>query len=186
MSAPLSVLTQIARPYASALFDLAQEANTIEETEKNLDAVQGLIDSSPDFARLISSPAISNDEKRTAIEAILAKATTSELVANTILVVARNGRLFTLPAIISAFKAHAAEARNEVRADVTSAAPLTQQQEAELARVLKDKVGKTVSLNTRVDESLIGGLVVKVGSQMIDTSLKTKLSAMKIAMKGVS
>lgn len=186
MSATLSVLTGIARPYAAALFDLASEAKAVEATEKDLDAISGLIASSDDFARFLKSPTISADAKRDALEAILQKAQTSTLVANTLRLVAKNGRLFALPAIIAAYKALAAEARNEIAADVVSATALTGAQEQELVRVLKDKLGKDISLNTSVDESLIGGLVVKVGSKMIDTSLKTKLSAMKIAMKGIS
>lgn len=186
LSATLSVLSTIARPYAAALFDLASDAKAVEGTEKDLDALSGLIASSDDFSRFLQSPTISSDAKREALEAILAKAQPSELVSNTLRLVAKNGRLFALPAIISAFKALAAESRNELTADVASATALTAAQEKELAEVLKGRLGKDVILNTRVDESLIGGLVVKVGSQMIDTSLKTKLSAMKIAMKGIS
>ena len=186
MSATLSVLTGIARPYAAALFELASDAKAVEATEKSLDVISGLIASSDDFSRFLKSPAISTEDKRDALEAILQKAGIAELVANTLRLVARNGRLFVLPAIISAFKGLAAAARNEIAADVVSATKLTTAQEKELAKVLKAKLGKDVTLRTTVDESLIGGLVVKVGSQMIDTSLKTKLSAMKIAMKGIS
>lgn len=186
LSATLSVLSQIARPYATALFDLASEAKSVEDTEKSLDAIAALIESSPDFAKFLQSPTITAEKKRDVLEAILAKAGTSDLVGNTLRLVAQNGRLFAVPTIISTYKDLAALARNEVSADVVSAAPLSDAQAKELAKVLKDKIGKTVSLNKRVDESLIGGLIVKVGSQMIDTSLKTKLSAMKIAMKGVS
>jgi F-type H+-transporting ATPase subunit delta len=100
-------------------------------------------------------------------------------------VVARNGRLFALPEIIKAFRERAADARGEVTADVTSATPLSASQLTTLAATLKAKIGKAVTLNQHVDPSLIGGLVVKVGSQMIDSSLKTKLTAMKIAMKEV-
>ena len=186
MSATLSVLSQIARPYAAALFDLANDTKTIEKTEADLDALAALIAESDDFSRFLSSPAISAETKRDTLDALLEKIGLSELVANTLRLIARNNRLFTLPAMIAAFKAMAADARGEVSADVTSAAPLSAAQKSELEKVLAEKVGKTISLHTRVDESLIGGLVVKVGSKMIDTSLKTKLSAMKIAMKGVS
>lgn len=186
LSATQSVLTGIARPYAAALFELASDAKAVEATEKSLDVISGLIASSDDFSRFLKSPAISTEDKRDALEAILQKAGIAELVANTLRLVARNGRLFVLPAIISAFKGLAAAARNEIAADVVSATKLTTAQEKELAKVLKAKLGKDVTLRTTVDESLIGGLVVKVGSQMIDTSLKTKLSAMKIAMKGIS
>ncbi len=186
MSATRSVLSQIARPYGSALFDLAKEAKSVEATEKDLDAVNDLIESSDDFSRFLVSPTITTDAKSAALNAIIDKTKPSELVGNTLRLVARNGRLFALAAIIAEYKRLAAESRNEVSAEVTSAAPLSNAQEKDLAKVLKDKIGKDITLITRVDESLIGGLVVKVGSQMIDTSLKTKLSAMKIAMKGVS
>lgn len=186
MSAPRSVLSKIARPYGSALFDLASEAKAVEAVEADLDAVARLIESSDDFSRFLVSPTIATDVKSTALSSIIEKTNPHELVANTLRLVARNGRLFALSEIIAEYKRLAAESRNEVSAEVTSAAPLTKEQENELAAVLKDKIGKDVSLIANVDESLIGGLVVKVGSQMIDTSLKTKLSAMKIAMKGVS
>lgn len=186
LSATRSVLSKIARPYASALFDLASEAGALPAVEADLDTVSGLIESSDDFSRFLVSPAITNDVKSAALASIIEKAKPVELVANTLNLVARNGRLFALSAIIVEFKRLAAEARNEISAEVVSASALTDAQQAELAKVLQSKVGKSVSLHTRVDDSLIGGLIVKVGSQMIDTSLKTKLSAMKIAMKGVS
>lgn len=186
MSATRSVLSKIARPYGSALFDLASEAKSVEAVEADLDGVAGLIESSDDFSRFLFSPTITPDVKSAAIGSIIDKTGPHDLVANTLRLVAQNGRLFALSEIIVEFKRLAAESRNEVSAEVVSAAPLTDAQQAELAKVLKDKIGKDVSLIAHVDESLIGGLVVKVGSQMIDTSLKTKLSAMKIAMKGVS
>ena len=132
-----------------------------------------------------NSPVISADSKSGAVDAILGRNNVHPTVANFLKVVARNGRLFALPAIIRAFRQLAAEERGEVSADVTSAAPLSKSQLASLADTLKAKIGKTVTLTEHVDPSLIGGLVVKVGSQMIDSSLKTKLTAMKIAMKEV-
>ena len=128
---------------------------------------------------------INTEAKAQAIDAILVKAKADKTVSNFVKVVARNGRLFALPAIIEAFRAKAAAARGEVAAEVTSAAPLSAAQAKTLADTLKGKIGKSVTLTQHVDPSLIGGLVVKVGSQMIDSSLKTKLTAMKIAMKEV-
>ena len=119
------------------------------------------------------------------MDAILAKAGVTVTVANFIRVVAHNGRLFILPAVIAAFRELAAKARGEVAAEVTSASPLSREQVTSLAATLKQKIGKTVTLQEHIDASLIGGLIVKVGSQMIDSSLKTKLTAMKIAMKEV-
>ena len=185
MSAPSSVLAHIAKPYAHALFDLAVEAKAVLKVEKGLGEVARLIDTSEDFKSLLASPVISSDVKSDVVDAILAKAGFIDVVANFLRTVARNGRLFVLPAMISSFKDLAAEARDELRAEVTSAAPLNKKQTADLARTLKSKMGKTVTLNTNVDPSLIGGLIVKVGSKMIDSSLKTKLTAMKIAMKEV-
>lgn len=185
MAAQDSVLTQIARPYASALFDIADSAKSIPEVEAGLIALAALANDSPDFSRFLRSPVINADQKATAILAILSRAKAEKTVTNFVNVVARNGRLFALPEIIKAFRERAAEARGEVAADVTSAVALTADQVSTLADTLKAKLGKSVTLNQHVDPSLIGGLVVKVGSQMIDSSLKTKLTAMKIAMKEV-
>jgi len=185
LSASSSVLAQIARPYAAALFELAEESESIAEIEQSLDAVGTLIEESEEFSKFLRSPVISSDEKREAMDAIVQKTDLPEAVSNFLQLVARNGRLFALPAMISEFKKLAADARGELKAEVTSAAPLSKAQLESLSQTLKDKIGKTVALDTHVDPSLIGGLVVKLGSRMIDTSLKTKLSAMKIAMKEV-
>jgi F-type H+-transporting ATPase subunit delta len=180
-----SVLTQIARPYAAALFDLAQADNSVAEVEAGLDQLLALANESPDFARFLRSPVINTEEKAQAVRVLLAKAKPHTIVGNFVQVVARSGRLFALPTMIAAFKQRAAAHRGEVTADVTSAAKLSAAQLKSLADTLKQKIGKTVTLTEHVDPSLIGGLVVKVGSQMIDSSLKTKLTAMKIAMKEV-
>lgn len=176
---------QIARPYAQALFDLAAGENSLEAVERGLLDIVRLADESPDFSRFLRSPVISADDKGTAMEAILQRADAHPTVANFVRVVARNGRLFVLPTIIQNFRALAAAARGEIAADVTSATPLSEAQRTTLAAALKQKIGKTVSLTEHVDASLIGGLMVKVGSRMIDSSLKTKLSAMRVAMKEV-
>ncbi|MDF2982366.1 MAG: synthase subunit delta [Devosia sp.] len=185
MAAQNSVLTQIARPYASALYDLAAADGSVAAVEQGLVNLLALSEQSPDFARFLRSPVINTEEKAQAIHAVLERAKAHTTVGNFVKVVARNGRLFALPAIIQAFRERAAGARGEVNADVTSATPLTAAQVKTLADTLKAKIGKSVTLNQHVDPSLIGGLVVKVGSQMIDSSLKTKLTAMKIAMKEV-
>ena len=186
MAAQNSVLIHIARPYANALFELAQGDGNLTEVEQGLVAVSKLAADSPDFGRFLRSPVITADDKATALDAILAKAGgVHPLVSNFVRLVARNGRLFALTNIITVFRELAAKARGEVTADVTSAEALSKDQLKKLADTLKDKIGKTVTLNEHVDPALIGGLVVKVGSQMIDSSLKTKLQAMKIAMKEV-
>lgn len=185
MAAQNSVLTQIARPYASALFDLAKSENQLAQVETGLSDISRLIGESEEFSRYLRSPVINADTKAQALDAILAKASVNGLVSNFLRIVAKNGRLFALDQIIVVFRELAAADRGETTADVTSAAPLSADQVKALAETLKAKLGKTVTLNQFVDPSLIGGLQVKVGSQLIDSSLKTKLAAMKIAMKEV-
>jgi len=185
LSANNSVLSHIARPYASALFDLAGEAGELAAVEAGLDQVAQLAGTSGDFASFLRSPVISADDKSAAIAAIIKKAGAIGLVANFLSLVARNRRLFALVAMIGEFKRLAAGARGEMRAEITSATPLSAAHKKGLAAALKKKLGNSIALDTRVDPTLIGGLQVKVGSQMIDTSLRTKLTAMKMAMKEV-
>ncbi|VAW22154.1 ATP synthase delta chain [hydrothermal vent metagenome] len=186
MSTSSSVVAHIARPYARALFDLATEEKNVPEVEKSLDELGVLIGQSEDFSDFLKSPVISADIKTAIIDKIVARAGFPEIVANFIRLVAKNDRLLVLPAIIPAFGELAAKQRGEVRAEITSATPLNKQQLSSLGAVLKKQIGKSVKLDTNIDPSLIGGLMVKVGSRMIDSSIKTKLTAMKIAMKEVS
>ncbi|NOZ33083.1 MAG: F0F1 ATP synthase subunit delta [Alphaproteobacteria bacterium] len=185
LSANNSVLSHIARPYASALFDLAGEAGELADVEAGLDQVAQLAGTSDDFASFLRSPVISADDKSATIAAIIKKAGAIGLVANFLSLVARNRRLFALVTMIGEFKRLAAGARGEMRAEITSATPLSAAHKKGLAVALKKKLGNSIALDTRVDPTLIGGLQVKVGSQMIDTSLRTKLTAMKMAMKEV-
>ncbi|WP_210310472.1 F0F1 ATP synthase subunit delta [Devosia pacifica] len=179
------MLVQIARPYASALFDVARSENQLASVETALSDVSRLLGESEDFSTFLKSPAITTEAKASAMNTIIERSQTNPLVANVLRLMARNGRLFVLPQMIEAFKAMAAESRGEITADVTSASPLNDGQVSALRDALAARVGKSVTLNQHVDASLIGGLQVKIGSQMIDSSLKTKLSAMKIAMKEV-
>ncbi len=175
----------VAERYATALFDLAVEQRSVKEVEADVDAITGLINESADLKRLIVSPVFSADDQARAVGAVLERAGVTGLVGNIIRVMAGNRRLFVLPAVISGFKQLAAKQRGEVAAEVTSAEPLSDKQVAELRAALKVSLGKDVTLNQRVDQSLIGGLIVKVGSRMIDDSLKTKLNSLRIAMKEV-
>ena len=185
MAAQNSVLIHIARPYATALFDLARDEGNLADVEAGLELIAERAAESEDFERFLRSPVISADDKARAVEEIMEKSGAGPLIVNFVRLVAENGRLFALLPMIGVFEDLAAKDRGEVRADVTSAEPLTEAQVSSLAETLKEKIGKTVTLNQHVDPSLIGGLVVKVGSRMIDSSLKTKLAAMKIAMKEV-
>ncbi|MGH6807765.1 MAG: F0F1 ATP synthase subunit delta [Ensifer adhaerens] len=179
------LISGVAERYASSLFDLAVEAGSVEAVGADLTRVQALIDGSDDLKRLIVSPVFSADDQFKAISAIVAKAGISGIVGNFLKVVARNRRLFALPGMIKAFRLIAARHRGEISADVTSAHALTAAQETELKATLKGVTGKDVTVNVTVDPSILGGLIVKVGSRQIDTSLRTKLSTLKLALKEV-
>ncbi len=185
MSAKNSSLRHIATPYAKALYDLASEEGEIASTQKALAKIAKLAKDNSYFARLLSSPIVGAQEKSAAIEKILQKLKLSKLGANFIRLVAENDRLIALLDMIDIFDSIVEKARGETEAEVISASPLSKKQLEQLSKNLQNKIGKTVTLRTYVDSSLIGGLIVKVGSQMIDNSLKTKLNAMKIAMKEV-
>ena len=139
---------------------------------------------SDDLRRMVMNPVFSADDQGKAVKAVLAKAGVGGLAANFLQVLAKNRRLFALPDMIKGFRAIAARERGEVTADVASAHTLTDAQLQALKDTLKSSVGKDVQINAEVDPSLLGGLVVKIGSRMIDSSLKTKLNALKVAMKG--
>jgi len=180
-----SSISAVADRYAGSLYELAAQAGVVADVERDLRNFQSLLDSNPDLVRLIRSPVFSAEEQSKAISAILAKVGISGLTGNFLRVVARNRRLFAVPAMITAFRRIAAEARGETSADVTSAHALTAEQETELKAALKNVAGKDVALAVKVDPSLLGGLVVKMGSRQIDTSLKTKLASLKLALKEV-
>jgi F-type H+-transporting ATPase subunit delta len=179
------MMASVAGRYAGALFELASEAKAQGEVEGHLKTIQGLLDQSADLMRLVRSPVFGAEDQGKALAAVLAKAGIGGLTASFLGVIARNRRLFALPDMIRAYKALAARARGEVAAEVTSAIPLNAAQLSALKDALKGTVGKDVALTTKVDPSLLGGLVVKLGSRMIDSSLRTKLDNMKIAMKEV-
>jgi len=175
----------IAERYATALFDLAEDDKALAELETDVGRFATLHDQSDDLQAFIRSPVYRAEEQVRAIEAVLKQAGIGGLVANFFKVVAQNRRLGATPEIIAAFRRLIAKRRGEVTAEVTSAEPLSDAHVAALKDALKASLGKDVTLDTRVDPSLIGGLIVKVGSRMVDSSLKTKLSSLKLAMKEV-
>ena len=180
-----SPVSSIAERYAGSLYELAVQSKTVDQVEADLSRFEALLSESDDLARMIKSPVFSAEEQFKAIVAIADKAGISGLVGNFLRVVAQNRRLFAVPSLIKALRAIAAEARGEVAADVTSAHPLSAAQEQELKAALKGVTGKDVAINAAVDPSLLGGLVVKIGSRQIDTSLRTKLNSLKLALKEV-
>ncbi len=181
----VSLISGVALRYASALLELAEEQNAVAEVEAALDRFDALIKESSDLDRLIKSPVFSADAQTKALTPILEKAGISGLTANFVKLVAKNRRLFAIPGMISAFRSLLAAKRGEVTAEVTSATELSADHTSALREALNASTGKDVNVVVKVDPSIIGGLIVKVGSRMIDTSLRTKLNSLKFAMKEV-
>ncbi len=179
-----SILASVAGRYAGALFDLANENGQVAQVEADLNSFQSLLDESEDLRQLVASPVYSADDQSKAVGAVLDKVGISGITANFIKLVASNRRLMVVSDMISAFRKLTAQARGEVTAEVASAAALSDAQIAALKDALKASVGKEVLLDTKVDPSLLGGLIVKIGSRMVDSSLRTKLSALKVSMAG--
>lgn len=185
VSESASISSGIAARYATALFELAKEGKAITALEGDIDALDVALDGSADFRDLISSPVYSRDDQGNAISALGQKMALSELVVHTLALMASKRRLFVLPQLLTVLRDMISAEKGEVTAEVSSAAKLSAAQAKELAATLKARVGKNVILKTTVDESLIGGLVVKLGSTMIDTSLKARLAALQNSMKEV-
>jgi F-type H+-transporting ATPase subunit delta len=180
-----SFTSGISGRYATALFELAREAGEIDALEKDLDALSAALDESEDLRNLIVSPIYTREDQARAMAAVAEKMGLGALTANTIGLMASKRRLFALPHTIGAVKALIAADRGEVTAEVTAAKELTDDQTKALSDALREAVGKDVIIKATVDESLIGGLVVKLGSRMIDTSIRAKLNSMQHAMKEV-
>ena len=185
MAESVSISTGIAARYAAAVFDLAKEGGTLKALEADVAALGDALSSSPDLLAMVSSPVVGREDQARAMAAIGTKMGLSDLTGNTIALMASKRRLFVLPQLVSDVQARIAAEKGEVTADVVSATKLSAAQAKKLAETLKAKVGKTVKLNATVDESLIGGLIVKLGSTMIDTSVKARLAALQNAMKEV-
>ena len=184
MAGRKSSIATVAGRYANALFELSAEANLLPAVEADLGRFADMVAESADLARLVKTPVYSASEQAGAVGAVLDRAGIGGLVSNFIRVVAGNRRLFLMPAIIAIFRTMLATHRGEVAAEVTSAEPLSDRHVAALKAALKDSIGKDVALHTQVDPALIGGLIVKVGSRMFDSSLKTKLANLKVVLKG--
>ncbi|MGB5948052.1 MAG: F0F1 ATP synthase subunit delta [Parvibaculum sp.] len=180
------LVSGMAGRYATALFELAESDASLDAVAGDLKRIEALINESADLRRLVESPAFGADDQARAFAAVLERAGIKGLVANFVGLVIRNRRLFALPAMIVGFDRLLADKRGEMSADVTSAHPLSEAQIASLKGALKAATGRDVQINTKVDGGLLGGLVVKVGSRMIDSSLLTKLNSLKIAMKEAS
>ncbi|MCY4310540.1 MAG: F0F1 ATP synthase subunit delta [Rhodospirillaceae bacterium] len=174
----------IAERYATALYDMADETKQLDVVAKDLRDLKALLMESEDLRRLIRSPLIAREDQTKAITAVMRKAGASDLTRRFVGVVGRNKRLFALSGMINAFLYALAVRRGEETAHVSSAVALSDHQHASLSEALIKAIGSKVRIETEVDPSLIGGLVVRVRSRMIDSSIKTKLQRMQIAMKG--
>jgi F-type H+-transporting ATPase subunit delta len=177
------IVSGMARRYASALFELALEGNAVNDVQRDLAALDGLIGGSPDFLRLVRSPVFSADEQAKALVAILDKAEIKGIAANFLRVVAGNRRLFASREMIRGFNALVAKHKGEVTAEVTVAEQLSDARLSDIRDALKAVTAKDVTIDVTVDPSIIGGLKVKLGSRMVDASLRTKLNSIKFAMK---
>lgn len=184
MENPAGITASLQGRYASALFDLASEQDSVVSVEADLDQLAAALDATPDFADLIRNPIVSRAAAGHAVDSVAELLGLSTLTRQFLGVLAVNGRLATLPRIISAFAAIAAAARGELTANVTSAHPLSDAQIAQLAERLKAREGKDVKIRATVDPDILGGLVVTIGSQQIDSSIRTRLNSLAQVMKG--
>lgn len=180
-----SISTGIAQRYATAVFELAKDGGKIAAVENDVAALEEALASSEDLTAMINSPVYSRDAQGKAMAALAAKMKLSTEVAGALGVMASKRRLFVLPQLLAGLRALIAEDKGEVTAEVIAAKAMTKAQQDKLAKALKASVGKDVKINLAVDESLIGGLVVKVGSKMIDSSIRSRLNALQNSMKEV-
>ena len=184
MAAEDPIVSGMAGRYATALFELALENKAVDAVRKDLEQFDALIAANPDLARLVRSPVFGADEQLKALSAILAKAGIKGMAANFLRVITTNRRLFAVRDMIRAYRVLAARHKGEVTAEVTVAEPLSDKNLDALRDALKSVTGgKDIDLEVKVEPAIIGGLIVKVGSRMIDSSLRTKLNAIKFAMK---
>ncbi|HWI77163.1 MAG TPA: F0F1 ATP synthase subunit delta [Sphingomicrobium sp.] len=178
------IQASLAGRYASALFDLARDEKQIDAVSRSLDSLNQALADSREFGQLVASPLVGRDDAGKAFSAISAELKLDPLTANFLGVLARNGRQGQLAQVIRLFRRLAAEHRGETTAEVVTAHPLTDDQVAALKTQLKARAGRDVTIDARTDPAILGGLIVKLGSQMIDASLKTKLNRLAQAMKG--
>lgn len=185
MAGRVTGISEIADRYAAALFELADERKQLDEVASDLGDLKATIAESADLKRLVASPVFSREEQERAMTAVLDKAGAKELTRNFVALVARNRRLFALPRMIESYLEELARRRGEVTARVTAAHPLSEAQAEALSGALRRLVGAKVAIDMEVDPGVLGGLIVKVGSRLFDSSLRSKLHKLELAMKGI-
>ncbi|MGH6673560.1 MAG: F0F1 ATP synthase subunit delta [Stellaceae bacterium] len=178
-----TIVSGMAGRYASALFDLAREANAIDAVKADLERFDALLVESPDLMRLVRSPVFSANEQLQAISAVLQRVGIGGLAEKFLKLVTSNRRLFAVRDMVKAFRELVADHKGEATAEVTVAERLKDDHVAALKRALQAVSGKDIDLSIKIDPAIIGGLVVKLGSRMVDSSLRTKLNAIRHAMK---
>ena len=179
-----SQIAGLALRYATAVFELAAEERSIDTLARDLAQLKALLSTSPELNRLVRSPLFSREDQAKGMEAVLAQAGASALARKLVLLLAEKRRLFALNDVIRSFEQLLAKHRGEVAAEVTSARALSSEEAADLKRLLKDKLGREPKLELHIDPTLLGGLKLKIGSRMIDSSLRSKLDGLRAAMKG--
>jgi F-type H+-transporting ATPase subunit delta len=175
----------LAGRYASALFELADQNKALDQVASDLSALKQMLAESPDLVRMVRSPVLSRADQSKAMNALMVQAGMSDLTQRFVGLVAQNRRLFALGSMIDAFLAELARRRGQQTAQVVSAHRLSDAQVQQLTDALRGSLGSQIDVRVTVDPSLIGGMIVKVGSRMIDSSVRTKLNKLQIAMKGV-
>ncbi len=179
------IISGMAGRYATALFELALAANELDQIRSDLDRFEDLLVHSPDLVRLVRSPVFSAEDQLRALSAVLVKAGIGGLAARFLKVVTSNRRLFAIRDIMRAYRALVARHKGELTAHVTVAEQPSEARLSEVKEALHAVTGKDVDLDVKIDPAIIGGLIVKIGSRMVDSSLRTKLNAIKHAMKEV-
>ena len=179
------IISGMAGRYATALFELALESNAVDAVKADLDGFDAMVEGSADLTRLVRSPVFGADEQTKALGAVLGRAGIGGLAAKFLKLVASNRRLFAVRDMVKAYRALVARHKGELTAQVTVAEALTDAHRSAIRDALKSVTGKDVGLDVNVDPAIIGGLVVKLGSRMVDSSLRTKLNSIKHAMKEV-
>lgn len=183
MSSEIAGASGLAGRYATALYELAEADKKLDDVAQDLASLRSMIDASADLTRLIRSPVISRDNQVAAITAVMDEAKLNELTKRFVGVVASNRRLFALSNMIKQFQALLAQRRGELTAEVTSAQALTADQRSAIEENLRKAMGAKVAVDARVDEGLLGGLVVRIGSRMVDSSIRTKLQQLRISLR---
>ena len=186
MSTTSSGVSGVAARYAAALFDLAEERKELDAVADDLAALRAMLGDSADLRRLVTSPVIRREVQAAAIGAVLERAGAGDLVQRFVGTVARNRRLFALDDMCAAYRQLLAARRNELTAEVTTAQPLTGAQRDALEAELRASMGARIAIDARVDEDILGGMIVKIGSRMVDSSLQTKLQRLEFSLKGTA